>query len=109
VYEWVADIAHGDYEGAPGDGRPWRGGETVHGTLLNGPVTSQGPIVSARDHTYVPGRIRRGGSWRNLPYNTRAAIRAYRGPNFSDGNMGFRVAVSVPEGLPMPKTEASRR
>jgi formylglycine-generating enzyme required for sulfatase activity len=108
VYEWVADIAHGDYEGAPDDGRPWRGGETVHGSLLNGPVTAQGPIVTARDHTYVPGRIRRGGSWRNLPYNTRAAIRAYRGPNFSDGNNGFRVAVSVPEDLPEPTNQSER-
>jgi len=109
VYEWVADIAHGDYVGAPSDGRPWRGGEFVPGTLLNGPVTSQGPIVTARDHSYVPGRIRRGGSWRNMPYNTRAAIRAYRGPNFSDGNNGFRGAVSVPDDLPTPRTEADQR
>jgi len=98
VYEWVADIAHGSYVGAPTDGRPWRGGETVSGTLLNGPAP-QGPLISARDHTYVPGRIRRGGSWRNWPYNVRAGVRAYRGPNFTDGNNGIRVASDVPFGL----------
>lgn len=99
VYEWCADIANGSYEGAPTDGRPWRGGQPIGGTLLNGPTTEQGPIFAVKDHSYVNGRIRRGGSWRNFPYNTRAGVRAFRGPNFADANQGFRVAAPVPDSL----------
>jgi len=97
VLEWVEDIAHPNYEGAPTDGSAWTGGEYAHGTLYNGPMTAIGPLFNVRDRAYVPGRVRRGGSIRNLTYNTRAAMRSFRGPNFTDSNSGFRVAASAPE------------
>jgi formylglycine-generating enzyme required for sulfatase activity len=101
VMEWVEDVAHADYVGAPEDERVWNGGDSiVPGTLANGPMTKEGPFVTGRDHSYVPGRIRRGGSWRNLVYNNRAAVRSFRGPNFTDSNNGFRVACEVPPSLP---------
>lgn len=102
VLEWCADLAHGSYIGAPEDAKPWRGGDWVTGSLLNGPMTEDGPLVTARDQAYVPGRVRRGGSWRNVAQNTRAAMRSIRGPNFTDANNGIRLAASVPDDLPAP-------
>ena len=96
VMEWVEDIAHANYEGAPADGSAWDGGDWVSGSLFNGPMTAEGPFVTVRDHSYVPGRMRRGGSWRNVAPNTRCGMRSARGPNFTDSNNGFRVAAPAP-------------
>jgi hypothetical protein len=60
-------------------------------------MTAEGPFITVRDGAGVPGRVRRGGSCRNLTYNTRAAMRSVRGPNFTDSNNGFRVAAPAPE------------
>jgi formylglycine-generating enzyme required for sulfatase activity len=112
VLEWCEDLSHGNYHGAPTDGSAWRGGFWIPGTLLNGPMTESEPIVTVRDHTHVPGRIRRGGSWRNLAYNTRAAMRSSRGPNFTDTNNGFRLACDVPTSLrqhPEPEDGSAHR
>jgi formylglycine-generating enzyme required for sulfatase activity len=111
VLEWVEDMAHANYTGAPADGSAWRGGEWVGGSLFNGPMTAQGPFVTVRDPSYVPGRMRRGGSWRNIAPNTRAGMRSARGPNFTDANNGFRVACDVPpsqQAHPKPKGDSAQ-
>jgi formylglycine-generating enzyme required for sulfatase activity len=111
VLEWVEDMAHANYTGAPADGSAWRGGEWVGGSLFNGPLTAQGPFVTVRDPSYVPGRMRRGGSWRNIAPNTRAGMRSARGPNFTDANNGFRVACDVPpsqQAHPKPKGDSAQ-
>jgi len=107
VLEWVEDIAHANYVGAPDDASAWVGGQWVSGSLFNGPMTKEGPLVTVRDHTDVPGRIRRGGSWRNIAHNTRAGMRSSRGPNFTDANQGFRVAAEVPDDLDTDATTDS--
>ena len=99
VMEWVRDLAHPSYAGAPPDGSAWRGGDWESGSLLNGPMTAEGPLVTVRDARYVPGRIRRGGSWRNVALNTRCGLRSARGPNFTDANNGLRVAAPAPSAI----------
>jgi formylglycine-generating enzyme required for sulfatase activity len=99
VMEWVRDLAHPSYAGAPPDGSAWRGGDWESGSLLNGPMTAEGPLVTVRDAHYVPGRIRRGGSWRNVALNTRCGLRSARGPNFTDANNGLRVAAPAPSAI----------
>ncbi len=99
VMEWTEDWSHKDYVDAPTDGSAWTGGDWIPGSLINGPVGPEGPHVTVRDGTDVPGRVRRGGSWRQLAFNFRSALRSHRGPNFTDANHGFRVAAAVPAGL----------
>jgi formylglycine-generating enzyme len=72
VWEWVADCCHGDYSGAPSDGRAW-----------------------TWDCRYS-GRIKRGGSWNNNAENCLHA--SYRGdgvPSSPDIYVGFRCCRSV--------------
>ena len=71
VWEWVEDIYHDSYKGAPTDGSAWTDGERTD---------------SSRD------RVIRGGSWNYLPWFLRSA---YRGGDYPDnryGYLGFRVA-----------------
>jgi formylglycine-generating enzyme len=67
VWEWVEDHWHKNYDGAPTDGSAW----------LTGNDKAQ--------------RVLRGGSW----YSNflRSANRFNHGPDFRDGNLGFRVVV----------------
>jgi formylglycine-generating enzyme required for sulfatase activity len=98
VMEWCEDHAHANYIGAPADGSAWIGGNWIPGSAVNGPLStddSQARVTEGKD---VPGRIRRGGSWRQLTYNIRSAMRSFRGPSFSDSNHGFRVAAPAPAG-----------
>jgi len=68
VWEWVEDIWHDSYEGAPADGSAWlRGG----------------------DATY---RVIRGGSWHNETELVRAATRFKRHSKVQFDTLGFRVA-----------------
>ena len=69
VWEWVQDVWHDNYKGAPVDGTPWvTGGD------------------SAR-------RVLRGGSWLNDAGSLRAASRISFMSDYSDwGNAGFRIA-----------------
>ncbi len=96
VMEWCQDHAHASYEGAPTNGSAWLGGDWIPGSPTNGPLSRDQSFVTTRDGPDVPGRIRRGGSWRNFAYNTRSAMRSTRGPNFTDSNQGFRVAAPIP-------------
>jgi formylglycine-generating enzyme required for sulfatase activity len=66
VWSWVQDCYQGDYQGAPADGSPRRGGKECS------------------------ARVVRGGAWDSPPDRLRAAARdAARGAYF---NVGFRVA-----------------
>jgi formylglycine-generating enzyme required for sulfatase activity len=67
VWEWVEDVGHVNYKGAPTDGSAWlEGGD---------PST----------------RVGRGGSWIDIPQRLRAAIRSWLMSDFRDIHRGFRV------------------
>ena len=68
VWEWVEDIWHDSYEGAPADGSAW---------------------LRAGDATY---RVIRGGAWHNETELIRAAIRFKRHRKVQFDTLGFRVA-----------------
>ena len=95
VMEWCEDHAHANYQNAPTDGSAWLGGNWIPGRGINGPLSEDDSKFGVADGRDVPGRVRRGGSWRQLTYNTRSAMRSFRGPNFADSNHGFRVVVPV--------------
>jgi formylglycine-generating enzyme required for sulfatase activity len=63
----VEDCWHGNYEGAPADGRP---------------------LVEER----CPKRIARGGSWGHNPRDLRVANHGGDAPEYRNFNTGFRVA-----------------
>ena len=67
VWEWNADPWHGNYEGAPTDGRVWEGGDES-------------------------SRVLRGGSWYYNPSNVRTAFRIRDYPDYRYVSYGFRVA-----------------
>ena len=68
VREWVEDCWHGNYTGAPSDGRAWtRGGD-------------------------CSARVLRGGSWYFSPRLVRSANRLRLATGYRDLNLGFRVA-----------------
>lgn len=71
VWEWVEDIWHDSYEGAPADGLAWTEGE---------------PETSTRH------RVSRGGSWNYNPRILDAAFRSGYDPLVRNENQGFRVA-----------------
>lgn len=68
VFEWLEDVRHEDYQGAPADGSAW---------------TTKGDIFT---------RVVRGGSWFGLPRYLRSAIRYYITPDDRNDKFGFRVA-----------------
>ncbi|WP_312436877.1 SUMF1/EgtB/PvdO family nonheme iron enzyme [Janthinobacterium sp.] len=71
VWEWVQDIVHDNYDGAPADGSAWEtGGDTSR-------------------------RILRGGSWLYHPRYLRSAIRNGFSIVLSNDIVGFRVARQV--------------
>ena len=71
VWEWVEDICHDSYKGAPTDGTAW--------------IDSEGENSSRF-------RVVRGGSWYDLPRYLRSADRIRVEPDFRDDILGFRVA-----------------
>lgn len=73
VWEWVQDVMHDSYEGAPLDGSAWEeGGERAR-------------------------RILRGGSWLYNPRYLRSALRNGFSAVMSNDIVGFRVVREVPE------------
>ena len=68
VWEWVQDVWHDSYSGAPGDGSAW---------------------VTGGDQSR---RGRRGGSWFNSPLDLRSAYRIRDSPDMRFGFFGFRIA-----------------
>jgi formylglycine-generating enzyme required for sulfatase activity len=79
VWEWCLDAWHGNYHGAPVDGRAWAGEERL-------------------------GKVIRGGSWFNLPHLCRSAFRGSNRPDSRAGSAGFRVCCLPPA----PFTTASQ-
>ncbi len=74
VFEWVEDTWHDDYQGAPSDGSAWL-------------------------KTGVPSRrVVRGGSWYYGSNNLRSASRSGPPSVLRDGNVGFRLARTLPLG-----------
>ncbi|HWQ36958.1 MAG TPA: formylglycine-generating enzyme family protein, partial [Blastocatellia bacterium] len=71
VWEWCEDVWHGDYNGAPSDGRAW---------------------TSGGDQNL---RVLLGGSWYNYGRYCRAAFRLNLAPGVRDFNYGFRVVVAA--------------
>jgi formylglycine-generating enzyme required for sulfatase activity len=68
VREWIEDALHSSYQGAPGDGSEWQGGD-------------------------VSKRVLRGGSWYiDIPLGLRSAYRTWNPPDYRINNVGFRVA-----------------
>jgi formylglycine-generating enzyme required for sulfatase activity len=67
VWEWVQDVMHADYEGAPVDGSAWEAGGD-----------------QAR-------RVLRGGSWLYHPRYLRSAVRNGFAARLSNDKVGFRV------------------
>ena len=71
VWEWVEDVWHVNYKGAPVDGSAWTKGE--------GKESSR-------------GRVLRGGSWNDNPRFLRSADRSGIPPEDRNNLLGFRVA-----------------
>ena len=71
VWEWVEDVWHNNYEGAPTDGSAWvQGG-------------------------YSWRHVVRGGSWGDIPRNVRDASRDGNLADARDSALGFRVAKTL--------------
>ncbi|MEO6421784.1 MAG: formylglycine-generating enzyme family protein [Candidatus Nitrotoga sp.] len=72
IWEWLDDIWHDNYEGAPADGRSWSfGGNQM-------------------------GRVMRGGSWSSFPRYVRCAHRHGSVPTIRNFNFGLRIARTLP-------------
>jgi formylglycine-generating enzyme required for sulfatase activity len=71
VWEWVEDIYHDSYQGAPINGTAW--------------IDSEGENSSRN-------RVIRGGSWGNYPGILRSANRIRSDPGSRSNYLGFRVA-----------------
>jgi formylglycine-generating enzyme required for sulfatase activity len=69
VWEWVEDVWHNNYKGAPTDGTAWTEGEE-----------------SSRS------RVLRGGSWDDSPRVLRSAARSWSDYYLSNYYLGFRIA-----------------
>ena len=78
VWEWCADHWHSSYEGAPTDGSAW--------------ITESGRA----------NRVKRGGSWNDIPRNCRSATRLYGRPDYRNFFTGFRVCCLAPRTLQPP-------
>lgn len=72
VWQWVQDCGHSGYVGAPADGSAW---------------------MSADCTTHMV----RGGAWFQGPESARSAARAADQTGFRAADIGFRVALSLPE------------
>ncbi len=68
VWEWVQDVWHDNYSGAPSDGSAW---------------------MSGGDQSR---RVLRGGSWNSTPQFLRSAIRNRNSPGSRNDFIGFRIA-----------------
>jgi formylglycine-generating enzyme required for sulfatase activity len=67
VWEWMQDVWHENYKGAPTDGSEWGGDDQAW-------------------------RVLRGGAFRFSPGNLRSATRRHVEPDSRSGNIGMRIA-----------------
>lgn len=90
VWEWVGDIYHETYDGAPTDGSVWLADLEVSDTTLK----AQKSAAWKRDTR--TSRVLRGGSWRFGVGMARSTYRLSGQPgNWYYGN-GFRIAATLP-------------
>lgn len=75
VWEWVEDVWHQNYVGAPTDGSAWSGEQQV---------------------TRPCRRVCRGGCWKIFPLVLRSAYRLRGKPSYGSRTLGFRVARTLP-------------
>lgn len=68
VWEWTQDCFHDNYQGAPAHSEAWK--------------TASSPCKS---------HVLRGGSWHDLPWDLRAAVRQQEIANLSNNTTGFRI------------------
>ena len=68
AWEWVEDVWHEDYDGAPSDGTAWKYGGNRQ------------------------WRVIRGGCWDSDPRDARAPLRLWIEPSIRNYGIGFRVA-----------------
>lgn len=68
AWEWVEDVWHEDYDGAPNDGTAWKYGGNRQ------------------------WRVIRGGCWDSDPRDARAPLRLWIEPSIRNYGIGFRVA-----------------
>jgi formylglycine-generating enzyme required for sulfatase activity len=87
VWEWCFDPFHGNYQGAPGDGRVWD--ETVNDNRYQKPLANLRVLLKESDKTYVL----RGGSWNDNPIGCRCASRNPYSRDSFHFNLGFRVCL----------------
>jgi len=71
VWEWCEDDWHGNYQGAPTDGRAWN-----------------------NNHSQTAYRVCRGGSWYDTPAYCRSANRYCHYRDSGDNYYGFRLVLS---------------
>ncbi|MEL6222112.1 MAG: SUMF1/EgtB/PvdO family nonheme iron enzyme [Cyanobacteria bacterium J06627_8] len=74
VWEWVQDVYHSSYQGAPTDGSAWN------------------------EDGVSDYRVFRGGSWIYPPLYCRSALRTWDSPDYRDLNLGFRVVSVLAQG-----------
>jgi len=87
VWEWVQDVYHTDYQGAPIDGSAR---ETLPaGFTWFGLVPSEKKVEGGR-------RVIRGGSWGSGPGSLRSAYRNGSFPGDRGSDLGFRLAQDLP-------------
>ena len=70
VWEWLEDVWHDSYSGAPVDGTAWTDGEGINSDL---------------------SRVVRGGSWNDDPWFCRSAVRDRSGPDIRSYVSGFAL------------------
>jgi serine/threonine-protein kinase PpkA len=68
VSEWVMDVWHESYDGAPADGGPWLSGG------------------------YQTRRVLRGGAWQDTPRSLNSGSRSNSSQDYRSYNTGFRLA-----------------
>ena len=86
VWEWCADPWHDNYQGAPLDSRVWDEKNDNDNYYQN--IAEHLAELLKDDR----GRVRRGGSWFNYPWDCRSAFRLRGNPVDTYDSYGFRVA-----------------
>jgi formylglycine-generating enzyme required for sulfatase activity len=78
VWEWVKDVWHDNYKGAPIDGSAW---------------------TDSEDEYSYSNRVNRGGCWNDNPWNLPSAVRNRNLPVFRSNLLGFRVCPDTRVGV----------
>lgn len=86
VWEWCADPWHGNYQGAPQDGRVRDEPNKNDNYYQNIANNLANLLKDNRD------RVLRGGSWDDFPSDCRSAYRYKSAPDHTNDIIGFRVS-----------------